>query len=293
MKTLRYLIEYLCTRIVFFAIENLPYPIALSIAKMVARTYWVIDPKRRKVAQANILRSGIESDPHKIKTIARSSMRMFSILVMESLRSETILLKKGNRNHIRLNIAHDVMEVLKNPNQSLILAGGHFGNWEIAAHKLSEFKPMAGIARKMNNPYVEKLVQTRKARRRFYPIPKHGDYAGRFMEVLNTNHILALLFDQHAGEYGMMIDFFGHPAATFKTTAMLHLVTRTPLCYMECIRTGTMQFEVNSSPLIHHEPTGNKEEDIKSILMRLNLELENSIRKDPTQYLWGHRRWRD
>ncbi len=293
MKTLRYLIEYLCTRIVLLGIENLPYSIAAFITRVVARIYWVIDPKRRKVAQANILRSGIESDPQKIKAIARSSVRTFSILVMESLRSESILLKDDNRDHIRLNIPDDVMQVLQNPDKGLILAGGHFGNWEIAAHKLSEFKPMAGIARKMNNPYVEKLIQSRKARRRFYPIPKHGDHAGRLMEVLNTNQILALLFDQHAGEYGMMVDFFGHPAATFKTTAMLHLVTRTPLCYMECIRTGTMQFEINSSPLIQLEPSGNKEVEIRSILMRLNLELENSIRKDPTQYLWGHRRWRD
>jgi Kdo2-lipid IVA lauroyltransferase/acyltransferase len=111
--------------------------------------------------------------------------------------------------------------------------------------------------------------------------------------VLNDKQILALLFDQHAHTYSETIDFFGHPAATHKTIALLHLVTRAPVCYAECIRTGPMQFEITASKLINHAPTGNKKEDVRHILVLLNQLLEQSIRKAPEQYLWAHRRWRD
>jgi len=116
---------------------------------------------------------------------------------------------------------------------------------------------------------------------------------GRFLEVLENKEFLALLFDQHAGEYGMMIDFFGHPASTFKTPPMLHLVTRTPLCFASCRRIGPMKFKICTSNLINQPRSGNKNEDLKAILGSLNRDLEAAIRKDPTQYLWGHRRWRD
>jgi len=80
---------------------------------------------------------------------------------------------------------------------------------------------------------------------------------------------------------------------TFKTVAMLHLVTRTPLCFASCKRVGPMKFELKSSNLIQVKRSGNKEEDLRNILTQLNRDLENVIREDPTQYLWAHRRWRD
>ncbi len=216
-----------------------------------------------------------------------------ALVIVESLRSTDFLGDETIDQHLKIEIPDDVKAVLEDPQQSLIIASGHYGNWEVAGHWVSRYKPVAGITRAMNNPYIEGLVEKRKSRYHFRPIPKHDGNTGRFLEVLDNHEILALLFDQHAGEYGMMIDFFGHPAATFKTAAMLHLVTRTPLCFASCHRVGPVKFEISFSPLIHQARSGNKNEDIKAILNSLNRDLENSIRQDPTQYLWGHRRWRN
>ena len=293
MKALFHLIEFALARVLLFFFDHLPYRLNCLISKGAANLWWWADFRRRRVAQENILRSGVETDPKRARAIAKRSIQVFSMLVFESLRSDQFLEGEKWRDHVKLDIKPDVLEVLEDPKQSLLMAAGHFGNWEIAGHLLSRYKPIAGIARNMNNPWIEKLVQSRKARARFRPIPKYDSNPGRLMEVLNENQILALLFDQHAGNYGMKIDFFGHPAATYKTIPMLHLVTRTPICYVECIRTGPMQFEVTTSHLIQKTQSGNKKEEVKSILEQLNQHLETTIRKDPTQYLWAHRRWRD
>ena len=273
--------------------DYLPIRFTRSIARGAALLWWWVDVRRQKVAVDNILRSGIETDPAKARIIARKSIQTFSILVLESLKSSHILEDDTWRNFITLDIAPDVREVLEDPEQGLILAAGHFGNWEIAAHLISQFKPVAGITRPMNNPLMEKEIKRRKGRYRFRPIPKRESNPGRLIEVLDDKEILALLFDQHAGKQGVMVDFFGHPASTHKTIAMMHLVTRTPVCYAHCIRTGPMKFEIRTSSLIKQERTGNKKEDVLSILNRLNQELESSIRLAPEQYLWAHRRWRD
>lgn len=261
--------------------------------RCVADAWWFFDRDRQRVAKENILRSGIETDPEKALKLAKDASRHMAIVAVESLRSSHFLNDDRKDEHITLKIPPDALEALEDPNQGLILASGHFGNWEVAAHALSHYKPVAGITRKMNNPLVEKLVKKRKARYRFRPIPKHDSNSGRFLEVLDNNEILALLFDQHAGELGMPIDFFGHPASTFTTAAMLHLVTRAPLCVGFCKRTGPMKFEITTSNIIRHQRSGNKKDDIRAILELLNHHLETAIRDAPEQYMWGHRRWRD
>lgn len=293
LKHIRHCIEFGLARVLLFFFDYLPISFTRGLARGAATLWWWVDARRRKVAVQNILRSGVETDPAKARKIAKTSIQTFSILVLESLKSSNILEDDTWRDFITLKIEPDVMEVLKNPDQGLILAAGHFGNWEIAAHLISQFKPVAGITRPMNNPLMEKLIKSRKGRYRFRPIPKRESNPGRLIEVLDDKEILALLFDQHAGKQGVMVDFFGHPASTHKTIAMMHLVTKTPVVYAHCIRTGPMQFEIKTSTLIQQALSGNKQEDVMAILNRLNKELENSIRQAPEQYLWAHRRWRD
>ena len=173
------------------------------------------------------------------------------------------------------------------------MASGHLGNWELAAQFLSRYKPVSGITRPMNNPLIEAVITRRKPRYRFRPISKYSKDPGRFVQVLGDGGILALLMDQHPTVGGVPVDFFGHSAPTYTTAAMLHLVTRTPLCFGVCERTGPGRFVLRTSPVIQVSPSGKKKQDVLQILQTLNAHLEEAIRRSPEQYLWGHRRWRD
>ena len=274
-------------------IDSLSLRGAYRLARALAGLWWWLDFPRRRVARDNILRSGIETDRRRASALSRRSAEHFGMIVIESLKSAEVLEDDRWREHVRLDIAPDVMAVLEDPDQGLIMASGHFGNWEIAAQLLSRYKPVAGITRTMNNPRVEELIQKRKPRYRFHPIPKYAANPKRFLAVLQNREILALLTDQHAPSGGVAIEFFGHPASTYTTAAMLHLVTRTPLCFASCRRLGPMRFELSSSSLVERRPSGDKKSDVRAILAILNGHLEDAIRKDPDQYIWGHRRWRD
>ncbi len=296
VRSLRNLIEVGLLRAFLVVVDVLPVGAACAVARALASFWWVLDGRRRRVAIANILRAGIETDPRRARALSRRSAQHFGMVVIESLKSarlfESGLDSARATEACRLDIAPDVQAVLDDPEQGLIMASGHFGNWEIAAHRLSGWKPVAGITRAMNNPRVEALIQTRKGRYRFRPIPKYAADPRRFIQVLEAGEILALLTDQHAHKGGIMVPFFGHPASTYTTAAMLHLVTRTPLCFASCRRVGPMRFVLETSPLIVQERTGNKKRDVEAILETLNGHLEDAIRTNPDQYIWGHRRWR-
>ncbi|MEM6792402.1 MAG: lysophospholipid acyltransferase family protein [Acidobacteriota bacterium] len=289
----RHLLEYLLLRGVLAGVDALPPAGACSAARGLATVWWALDGRRRRVAVENILAAGVETDRRAARRLSRLSAQHFGQVIIESLKSSAVLESDRADELCRLEIAPDVLEVLEDPSRGLIMASGHFGNWEIAAHRLSRWKPVAGITREMNNPRVDALLHKRKGRYRFRPIPKYAADPRRFLSVLESGEILALLMDQHAHTGGVSAPFFGRPASTHTTAAMLHLVTRTPLCFASCRRVGPMRFVLETSPLIEHPATGKKKDDVRAILDRLHGYLEEVIRRDPDQYGWGHRRWRD
>jgi KDO2-lipid IV(A) lauroyltransferase len=292
MKKLRHLAEYAALRLFLFLIDHLPLRASEGIACALADLWFAADTRRRNITCDNIRRSGITDDETNVRRIAKDSFRHFGCVVIDSLKSDRYFSPESWRERIELDVAPDTLNLINKPGQGLMLISGHLGNWEIAAQVISYLKPVVGITRDMNNPYVDALMKKRKPRNNFTLTPKHDADMGRLLTALKEGRVLALLIDQHARTRGMMVDFFGTPASTHTSHALLHLITKIPICFGYCVKTGPMQFKFKALPPITVERTGNRDADVRAILERLTHELENAIRAYPEQYLWAHRRWR-
>ncbi len=283
-----HILEYWAARLALLGVDLLAPAAASRFAAALGSLWWTADRPRRRVAVSNILRAGVAGSRREARTIGRAAARHMGMVLVESLKSELLL---DDPERLRVDLPDDVQAVLADPDRGLIVVSGHFGNWEIAGQWLSRYKPVAGLSRPMNNPRVQELALRRRPRRGFRMIPKYDPDPGRFLTLLGAGEILALLVDQYARQ-GVDAPFFGHPAKTHTTAAMLHLVARTPLTFAVCRRTAPMTFELVLSPLIEQPRSGDRRADVQAILGTLNGHLEAAIRRDPDQYLWGHRRWR-
>ena len=118
--------------------------------------------------------------------------------------------------------------------------------------------------------------------------------------LLQKGGNLGLLCDQDAGPKGMFVDFFGTPASTFKSIALLALEydalvivgysIRLPDCSME-EDVGWSRFEVGCEALIDpRQLTSN--DPVREITQLYTAALERAIRRAPEQYFWVHRRWK-
>lgn len=293
MKKVKHLVEFVLASIAFWLVDVLPVGLSEALVAGVADVWYMVNARRRATSIDNIMMSGLCSDRKEAYRIGRRAFRHFGLVVLESLRSFSILEGKNWREHVDIHVSPEMEKILFDPGQGLIMASGHYGSWEIAAQVTSLIKPVAGVTRRMNNPYVDKLMLKRKPRERFFLIPKFDKTnVGRFLKVLKDGHVLGLMIDTHASHGGMMVDFFGRPASTYRTVALLHLVTGAPLCFGYCKRTGRHHYELGATGPFYYKPTGDKEADTRRILEDLNRELEKVIREAPEQYLWGHRRWK-
>jgi KDO2-lipid IV(A) lauroyltransferase len=90
-----------------------------------------------------------------------------------------------------------------------------------------------------------------------------------------------------------MVDFFGHPAGTFKSPALLAMSTGATVIpassWREPDGTHVLRFE-EPLPLIEHDNVG---EAIRLNTRAYNAALERLLLRHPEQWIWMHRRWKD
>ena len=180
----------------------------------------------------------------------------------------------------------------------VLMLGGHFGNWEIgtALFGLWGF-PMGIIAREMDNPYLHDWFRKQREITGHRLLLKSGDFDEMTL-LLQKGGNLGLLCDQDAGPRGVFVDFFGSPASTFKSIALLSLEYDALIMVGYSIRlpdrfgeTTWSRFEVGCEAVIdpRHVQTG---DPVGEITRQFTSALETAIRRAPEQYFWIHRRWK-
>ena len=102
-----------------------------------------------------------------------------------------------------------------NSGRPLIVLGGHFGNWEIAATAFGAMGvPVSMVARDLDNPLLHDWFAARREASGGRLISKKGG-GGAVTDVLAAGGAVGLLADQSAGSNGLFVPFFGRDASTF------------------------------------------------------------------------------
>ena len=178
------------------------------------------------------------------------------------------------------------------------MLGGHFGNWEIGTAMFGMWGfPMGIVAREMDNPYLHNWFLKQREMTGHRMLLKSGDF-DEMVVLLEKGGNLGLLCDQDAGPRGIFVDFFGNPASTFKSIALLALEYDALIMVGYSIRQadrpgGRMwsRFEVGCEVVI--DPRHAQSNDpVAEITRQFTAALERAIRRAPEQYFGIHRRWK-
>ncbi len=113
------------------------------------------------------------------------------------------------------------------------------------------------------------------------------------LERLEAGDLVVFPFDQHASPPdGIAVDFFGHPAGTFKSLAIMALATGAPVVpassWREPDGSHVLRFE-EALPLVECDKVN---EEIRRNTRAYNAMLEILVLRHPEQWFWVHRRWK-
>lgn len=181
--------------------------------------------------------------------------------------------------------------------RGMILLTGHFGNFEVSCvagiGQFPQYRGLFHFVRRTLKPRLLNDLVTRRFRRAgFGVLPKRGSL-DTILDLLAGGAIMVYVFDQHAGKpEGITVDFFGHPAGTFKSVALLALSTGAPVVpaysWREPDGSHVLRFE-EALPLIEREDIG---EAIRLNTRAYNAAMERMLLRHPEQWIWMHRRWK-
>ena len=179
-----------------------------------------------------------------------------------------------------------------------ILLSGHFGNWEVSMKMFGLFGMRMGIVgRAIDNPYINRWFEKSREATGHRLIDKNGA-APEMVELMEAGGYLGLLCDQDAGGKGMFVDYFGHPASTFKSIALMAMEYKALIIVGYGFRSPDdfansrwSRFELGCEEVI--DPlTIEADDEIREITQRFTSALERAVRRAPEQYFWVHRRWK-
>ncbi len=181
--------------------------------------------------------------------------------------------------------------------KGVLLLTGHFGNFEVATVAgVARFPQYRGvfhfIRRALKPAWLNSLVTWRFRRAGLGTLSKRGSLE-KIFELLAQGSFIVYIFDQHAGAPdGIPVDFFGHPAGTFKSLALLALETGAPVVpassWREPDGTHVIRFE-EPLPVIECDDPA---EAIRRNTRAYNAVLERMLLRHPEQWIWMHRRWK-
>jgi len=113
------------------------------------------------------------------------------------------------------------------------------------------------------------------------------------LDRLAHGDMIVFAFDQHASPPdGIAVDFFGTPAWTFKSLAIIALATGAPVVpatsWREADGRHVLRFEAPIPPV----EDASTNEAIRLTTRAYNAALERLVLRRPEQWYWVHRRWK-
>ena len=186
----------------------------------------------------------------------------------------------------------NIKDAVAKHGRALVLTA-HLGNWELLAlaHRLTGI-PTAVVMRPLDAPWLDTLADQLRRRSGIELIDKRNALRP-VLSALNRGRMVALLMDQNASRReGTFVSFFGRPASTSKSLAVLAVRTRTPVVPIFIYRERLGEHRIEVQPALDAEAPGDSEQVITELTQRCTAAIEAAVRVAPEQWLWVHNRWR-
>ena len=267
---------------------HLPTRAGLWLGRRLGDLLWLALPSRRAVTLANLTRAfGRERTASEINDIGRRSFQHLGMNIIEScvffFRPPAVMLSR-----IELDGEHHVAAAARQGKGILALTA-HYGNWEMlaASHALSAY-PLSVVFRPLDNPAIDRVVERFRLRSGVEIIAKRRGLLD-ILDALRRGRMVGLLLDQNASRAeGVFAPFFGIPASTSKSLAVISLRTGAPVVPIFIRRVAGGRHVVQADAAVP-APAGG---DVMEYTAAFNVAIETAIRRAPEQWFWMHNRWK-
>jgi KDO2-lipid IV(A) lauroyltransferase len=254
-------------------------------------------PVRKRTVLANLSRVfGGRIDDDEIRRLAQAFYGHLARSVFEFAQF-ALLTQRSRESRVRVENKQAALRAAEG-GKGLLMLTGHLGNWEFALPAaVATFPELRGrfhVLRKTTGlRLLDTFVSRRFRRAGVSVIPTRGSLDA-VLDRLAAGDAVIFVLDQHAGgRDGVLVDFFGHPAWTFRSLAVIALSTGAPVVPVSCYRESDGAHIVRVEDALETIHCDDVDTAIRLNSQMYNAALERMVLRHPEQWLWLHRRWKD
>jgi KDO2-lipid IV(A) lauroyltransferase len=288
-QVLYYLVRGLIT-----ALQCLPVKWVARIGRFFGGLAYFLDARHRRVATRNLTMClGGEKSPAEIKALARENFRRIGENFACAVKTATMTGDQLTR-HLEVVGAEKVLPKTKDEKlTSRIFAIGHFGNFEVFASAMQLAPEYCGATtyRALRGRAFNRLLLDLRERSGCLFFERRTEGAALRAAMREKLLLLGLLSDQHSGDHGVRIPFFGHDCTTTKAPAIFALRFNVPLHTAICYRNRLGHWRIEVGDEIPTCEQGQPRSP-EAIMLDVNRAFEVAVRRDPANWFWVHNRWK-
>ena len=283
-------VEFLAVTLVRGLARALPRRASLVVGDVLGRLFYILHGRRRELAVENLRTAFPSRTDRECRALLRSTFGHFGRHVIELLNFDAMSANQMMK-LVDVEGAERVEQAMAGET-GVMYYTGHFGYWElqIMVHAC-RFTPIVMVARTLDNPFLERLIERIRARVGTRVIPRHGAIRGLLRALIGKNSV-GMMIDQHMQDRSAVtIDFFNRPASTTSAIAALALRTGAPIIPVFALPLPGGRYRmVYEAPV--EPPAADDPDPIRTYTQRCTDVLEMYVRRYPDLWLWMHRRWR-
>lgn len=216
------------------------------------------------------------------------------LLVCELLRQPT-LTRKELLDICSVSGLEHIVSAHARGNGVFVLAG-HYGNWELGLARAGQLGyPSYAVVKELKGTAGQHIARRLRETHGIGMIPRRQSIR-EIREALREGALIGFVLDQNmTADEGVFVDFFGKPACTMSSLAVMASRYDVPVVPIRIYRDADhLHHHVEFLPEIPWEspPPGSEESVTLYNTRRYTAVIEEIIRAHPEQWLWIHHRWK-
>jgi len=270
---------------------RMPFPLLYSFSGLVRFFLHYIIRYRRNIILKNLTLSFPEKSRAEIRKIISCYYRNLADIIVEVIKLQRIKPEDLKKRFKFIGFEH--LNDAFDGGRSVILALGHCGNWEWMGATMGLISPVKvfGVVKPLADENFHKYLES--LRHHFNPdgtIPFQHTYRALIRNRKEMVTLNAIAADQTPtrAEINYWSKFLNQDTPFYMGVEKLARSLGFSVVFMDIQRTGRGMY-TGEIQLITHEPLKTADYEITEKYIRL---LEDSIIRQPDNWLWSHKRWK-
>jgi KDO2-lipid IV(A) lauroyltransferase len=271
-----------------YGISILPFWVLYRLSDLFYLLGFKVFRYRVSLVVANMSKAFPDKSEAEIMILVNKFYRNFFDIFLETVKLLTI-----SKTSIRKRMAAGDMAALENykaQNQSVILAIGHIGNWELgaAAYAIGNYPYVKGVYKPLSSKFFDNMLI--RIRTRFGgEVYAMDETLNKIRDNMGNLTAIGLLADQNpSSAKAYWYKLLGRETPVFTSVELFARRFDFPVVYLRFIRLGRGRYEMNCEVLAA-KPKEMAKHEITHEYFRL---LEEDIINQPDNWLWTHDRWK-